>query len=119
MSNTIVIAVLSFKIFESLIVFHHLRFFWIHRSKLKQTSFLLINLAVADLLVGLTEIAVIGTLYLPRHTGLGKVSRQRTQGTISTSFQAALSGVSMFFLVLISLERAFALIWPLRHRVTS
>ena len=25
----------------------------------------------------------------------------------------------MFFLVLISLERAYALIWPLRHRVTS
>ena len=25
----------------------------------------------------------------------------------------------MFFVVLISLERAFALIWPLRHRVTS
>ena len=25
----------------------------------------------------------------------------------------------MFFLVLISLERAFALIWPLRHRATS
>ena len=38
---------------------------------------------------------------------------------IATSFQAAFSSTSVFFLVLISLERAFALIWPLRHRVTT
>ena len=32
--------------------------FWIHRCKLKRTSFLLINLAVADLLAGVTQAAM-------------------------------------------------------------
>ena len=30
--------------------------FWVHRKKLTRTSFLVINLAVADLFTGLTEI---------------------------------------------------------------
>ena len=38
--------------------------------------------------------------------------------SLSASFHA-FSSASVFFLVLISLERAFALIWPLRHRATS
>ena len=35
--------------------------FWTERSPLKRTYFLLINLAVADLLVGITEFIIIGT----------------------------------------------------------
>ena len=35
--------------------------FWTQRSHLKRTYFLLINLAVADLLVGITELIIIGT----------------------------------------------------------
>ena len=35
--------------------------FWTERSRLKRTYFLLINLAVADLLVGITEFIIIGT----------------------------------------------------------
>ena len=120
-SNTIAIIVLSVDILESLLVFTGNIFtvfvFWIHRNELKRTYFFLINLAVADLLVGLLEIAMIGTFALPRHTG--KVNPQTSQGNILVSFQTALSSISMFFLVLISLERALALIWPLRHRVTS
>ena len=123
MSNTIAIAVLGVGILHSLLVFTGNIFtvfvFWIHRNELKRTSLLLINLAVADLLAGLLEIAAIGTFSFPRHTGQGKVSSQTSQGNISISLQSAFSGVSMFFLVLISLERAFALIWPLRHRVTN
>ena len=123
MSSTIAIAVLSVNILESLLVFTGniltVFVFWIHRNELKKTYFLLINLAIADLLIGLLEIAVIGTLVLPRHTALGKVNPQTSQGNISISLHYAFSSVSMFFLVLISLERAFALIWPLRHRVTS
>ena len=122
MSNIIAIAVLSVDSLESLFVFIGNIFtvfvFSIHRNKLKRTSLLLINLAVADLLVGLLEIPMI-VLALPRHTGLSKVNPQTSQGYIPLSLQATFSGASMFFLVLISLERAFALIWPLRHRVTS
>ena len=93
-------------------------FFWIHRPKLKRTSFLLINLAVADLLVGLTDILTVGTFALPRENEVLHVNKKSDEN-IFLVFQAAFSGTSMFFLVLISLERAFALIWPLRHRVTS
>ena len=122
MSNTIAIAVLSVDILESLLVFTGNIFtvfvFWIHRNELKRTSFLLINLAITDLLVGLLEI-VIGTLLLPRHSGPFKVNPQASLENISIPLESALSSVSMFFLVLISLERAFALIWPLRHRVAS
>ncbi|CAH3173384.1 unnamed protein product, partial [Porites lobata] len=92
--------------------------FCIHRDKLKRTSFLLINLAVADMLVGLTEIAMVGAIGLPQMTGLRKIGNTDSPD-ISTVFQAAFSTASVLFLALISLERAFALLWPLRHRVTS
>ena len=92
--------------------------FWIHRHKVKRTSFLLINLAVADLLVGFTEILAGGMFALPREIGVLHVNKTNDEN-IFVVFQTAFSGTSMFFLVLISLERAFALIWPLRHPVTS
>ena len=89
--------------------------FWIHRNKLKRTFLLLINLTVADLLVGFTEIQVAGLA-----VSLLQLSKANHTGyqSLSASFHA-FSSASVFFLVLISLERAFALIWPLRHRATS
>ena len=39
--------------------------FWTHRFHLKQTYFLLINLAVADLLVGIIESKIIGSEKIP------------------------------------------------------
>ena len=80
--------------------------FWIHRIKLKRTFLLVINLTVADLLVGIAQL-------------VSPIICKSDYVWISTSFLAVVSGSSVFFLVLISLERAFALIWPLRHRVTS
>ena len=56
-------------LFESLLIFSGNSFtifvFWKNRSKLKRTSFLLINLAVADLLVGLSQMIMTGGLYIP------------------------------------------------------
>ncbi|XP_078377878.1 adenosine receptor A3-like [Oculina patagonica] len=75
--------------------------FWTNRRRLKRTSFLLINLAVADLLVGLTEPVA------SPHDNIG--------ATLATMF----SCLSLFCLALISMERAYAVIMPLRHRVTS
>ena len=70
MSNTAVIVILNTAVFVCLIVIAGNIFtifvFWKHRNKLKRTSLLLINLAVADLLVGLTELIAIGTYELPR-----------------------------------------------------
>ena len=93
--------------------------FWIHRKKLKRTFLLVINLAFADLFVGFTGIlTVIGTFALQRHTGFNKISYDTFFG-ISLILHATFACISVYFLVLISLERAFALIWPLRHRVAS
>ena len=92
--------------------------FWVHQSKLKRTSFLVINLAVTDLLIGLTDTVEVGAFALPRHIGSNETITEM-KGSIVAPFVASFSCASVFFLVLISLERAFALIWPLRHRVTS
>ena len=88
--------------------------FWIHRNKLKRTFFLVINLTVADFLVGFTAI-IVAIANHPQQTGLRKMLGYQS---LAASFHA-FSSASVFFLVLISLERAFALIWPLRHRVTG
>ena len=69
MYNTTIITLLFTAILESLIInvgnIFTIFVFWKHRHRLKRTSFLLINLAVADLLVGFTEPIALGT-YLPR-----------------------------------------------------
>ena len=93
--------------------------FWIHRKKLTRTSFLVINLAVADLFVGLKEIIeVAGGWTLAGQTD-SKKTIQEVNESVPPSFQILFSFASVFFLVLISLERVFALLWPLRHRATS
>ena len=116
------IAILCIAIFQGFCIFLGNFFtvfvFWIHRHKLKRGSILLINLAVTDLLVGLTQIAMVGTIAFPHITGVRKVSDRYTPD-ISTCFKAVFSTASVFFLAIISLERAFALMWPLRHRATS
>jgi len=69
MYNTTIIALLISDIIESIIIIDANIFtifvFWKNRNGLKRTSFLLINLAVADLLVGFTEPIALGT-YLTR-----------------------------------------------------
>ena len=105
MSNTAVVVIMCAAVFESLIVIVGSIFtifvFWKHRNRLKRNYFLLISLAVD----------------LPRH--LEEPSVLRTGDNISVAFLTVFSFASVFFLVLSSLERTYALIWPLRHRVAS
>ena len=58
--QTVTIASLCVSTLQSLIVFAAnfltIAVFWIHRTKLRRTYLLLINLAVADLLVGFTYV---------------------------------------------------------------
>ena len=122
-NDTAAIAVLCLLVLLSIFVFIFNTFtvfvFWIHRKKLTRTSFLVINLAVADLFAGLTEIIeVAGGWTLAGQIDSNKTI-QEVNESVPPSFQILSSSASVFFLVLISLERAFALIWPLRHRVTS
>ena len=92
--------------------------FWSQRSHLKRTYFLLINLAVADLLVGLTEPIVLGTEKIPKRKAGPSRDAQRMDNP-SSVFQVLGSSTSVIFLALISLERAHAVLRPFRHRVTS
>ena len=93
--------------------------FWTHRKRLKRTSILLINLAVADLLVGLTELPGIASGTIPQHFEKGKMMKETTHDNMTVIIPTMFSLTSLFCLVLISLERAYAVIWPLRHRVAS
>ena len=121
MYNTVIIAVLLASILESILVIVGNIFtifvFWRHRNRLKRTSFLLINLAVADLFVGFTEPLSIGAFKIPGYSEEKFNSALNTN--ISTAFQITFGFASVLFLTLVSLERAYALIWPLRHRVAS
>ena len=69
--DTSVIVIHGIIFIESLVIFLGNTFtvvvFWKNRDKLKRTSFLLINLAVADLLVGLSQMITTGGIYIPHH----------------------------------------------------
>ena len=78
---------------------------------LKRTSLLLINLAVADLLVGVGEVVVIVLYRIP-------INDIRSL-TVWWSVEAFGLFVPIMLLALISLERVYAVCWPLRHRVAS
>ena len=88
--------------------------FWNQRSGIKRTYFLLINLAIADLLVGITELTVFAAfkfeVMLESDTPLMNPS---------VAFQVLFPSTSVYFLALVSLERAFSVLWPIRHRSTN
>ena len=94
--------------------------FWTQRTHLKRTCVLLINLAVADMLVGIAEGILLGREKFPGMAGIasdeGKVQWKKNPGP---AFQLFASSVSIYFLALVSLERAFAVLCPFRHRTTK
>ena len=69
MTSVTALVILWVIIVESVLVFLGNLFtifvFWKHRNRLKRTTFLLINLAVADLLVGFSQPIVIKTFAFP------------------------------------------------------
>ena len=114
-NDTAAIAILCLLGFLSFIVFISNTFtvfvFWIHRKKLTRTSFLVINLAVADLFSGLTEIIEVAggwTLASQIH------SNKTIQEVIPPSLQIVFSFASVLFLVLISLHQGLHLQYSYR-----
>ena len=94
--------------------------FWTERSRLTRTYFLLVNLAVADFLVGITELIVIGTVKLEDiGEGYARGVLRQSRSNPSAAFIALFSSSSVYFLALVSLERAFAVLRPIRHRITN
>ena len=97
-------------------------------SHIRRTCYLLINLAIADLLVGITEPIILGmekyhqmtaTTSNPRGINETNPLRGKRENGLPGAMQLFASSASVFFLALISLERAFAVLKPLRHRVVS
>ena len=92
--------------------------FWTQRLRLKRPALLLINLAVADLLVGLAKILSFATEMIPNLL-TGNFLEALSYSSPSSGFVVLSSCASMFCLAEISLERAYAVTRPLSHRVAS
>lgn len=88
--------------------------FWSRRNSFKRTGLLLINLAVIDLLVGAATFIEITQQILQK----SDIEPIHYDDPISI-FQVLCSCSSVFCLVAISLERVYAILWPLRHRAAS
>ena len=81
--------------------------FWKQRVLLKRACYLLLNLAFADSLVGATELI---------HAA---IHERAFSGSPLGILGALFVSVSLLSLVVIALERAYAVLWPFRHRVAS
>ena len=89
------------------------------RSRLNRTYFLLVNLAIADLLVGITELTVLGAFKFEVMLESDSLLRMQRQSNPSVAFQLLFPSTFVLFLALVSLERAFSVLWPIRHRSIS
>ena len=91
------------------------------RRTLQKASYLLINLAVADLLVGVLQIILLATQIQPylfnSEFNIHIFSSQKSH--FLASIQVVFSCSSVFSLAVISLERVYAVVWPLHHRTVS
>ena len=90
--------------------------FWSIRKRMKRTTYLLINLAVADFLVGISislflflHIASVAPILVIRNTVVKMGVFADAVGVTS----------SILSLAVISLERMFAVLWPFRHRTVN
>ena len=103
----------SFGLLAVLIILGNFFTIWVfHRQRSRKRSyFLLISLAVADLMVGLFAIPlfIIGS----------STEYSRFWWLVSTSFDAFTGLTSIYTLAVISLERMFAIVCPLRHRTLT
>lgn len=89
--------------------------FWKQRSTLKRTCYLLISLAVADLLVGIGEIVHLFNNIFFYVTN----SKSAIWESIVLLPDAFAGSASLLFLTLISVERLNAIARPFHHRATN
>ena len=90
--------------------------FWKHRAELKRTSYLLVNLAVSDLLVAIS--IFLGCEVLNVAEGHNDFIK-RWQFTFFKIWDTLCGTTSLLNLLVISLERLYAVRWPFRHRTLS
>lgn len=83
------------------------------RKTLRHTSYVVINLALADLSVGLSAGCFGVENLVLSYTG----EKPTSIGCLTVDFISECA--SILFLVVLSLERMHAVFWPLRHRITK
>ena len=97
-------------VFANSLTFH---IFLNQRKTLRQTSYVIINLALADLCVGLSAGCFAVENLILSYTG------EKPTGVGCLTVDILSECASMAFLVVVSLERMHAVFWPLRHRITG
>ena len=120
LSSTAIVFVVIYVLESFLIIFGNaftIFVFWTQKLHHKRTCFLLVNLAVADLLVGIAEPIVLATEKIPRMKAVR--GQENSIKSPPSALQLLASSTSVLFLALISLERVFAVLWPIRHRVLN
>lgn len=94
--------------------------FWSQRFTLRRSSYLLLNLSVADLLVGVAKPISLAMKTFPAVQQVKTLTFDDIYiGYLSASFNILFSFSSVICLSVISLERAFAMFRPFLHRTTS
>ena len=91
--------------------------FWKQRLHQKKTCFLLINLAVADFLVGISELIGLSTGKFDKMTAVR--GKRKKANILLSALPQLTSSTSVFFLALVALERVYSVLYPHRHRVTK
>ena len=89
--------------------------FWHQRASLKRAWSLLLNLGVADFLVGAT-LLIDATIRL---IAMNQMNRAIFAADLCETFLILFMTASLLTLLVISLERAYAILWPFRHRVAT
>ena len=85
--------------------------FWRRRSALKRAAYLLINLALADILVGLAVISIGATAVTATKFSLYGTEAKVVTAPLFLGFTASICSLAV-----IAVERAFAINKPMRHR---
>ena len=118
--NCSIISIIITISIETLVVFVGNAFvifeFWTQfTGSRRRASYLLINLAVADFLIGVTKIPSFITNSIP---SLMRKERSGLGGYIA-AFVVLFSTASVVSLAAVSVERTAAVLWPLAHRTSS
>ena len=91
--------------------------FWMRRAELKRTSYLLVNLAFADLLVAVSISFILSQEI--RNLTEGEKPLPKREFAIFISWDGFCEAASLLNLLVISVERLYAVRWPFRHRTLS
>ena len=89
--------------------------FWKHRAKLKRASYLLVNLALADLLVAISSSYFLSCEVRDVAGGYYENDIQRWEFITFASWDVFCGASSLLNLLVIAYERLYAIRWPFQH----